>query len=63
MVICLKQGANDLHMVHLMPLPGHHGIISCFVKIQNGFTLPAKKSPKIASWAPSHNFVGLYLRN
>jgi len=23
----------------------------------------AKKSPKIAIWAPSHKFVGLYLRN
>jgi len=23
----------------------------------------AKKSPKIAIWAPSHTFVGLYLRN
>jgi len=23
----------------------------------------AKKSPKIAIWAPSHNIVGLYLRN
>ena len=23
----------------------------------------AKKSPKIAIWAPSNNFVGLYLRN
>jgi len=22
-----------------------------------------KKSPEIAIWAPSHNFVGLYLRN
>jgi len=22
-----------------------------------------KKSPKIAIWAPSHNFVGLYLHN
>jgi len=22
-----------------------------------------KKSPKIANWAPSHNFVALYLRN
>jgi len=22
-----------------------------------------KNSPKIATWAPSHNFVGLYLRN
>jgi len=24
MVISLKQGANNLHMVHLMPLPPHH---------------------------------------
>jgi len=26
-------------------------------------TQDAKKSPKIATWAPSHNFVGLYLHN
>jgi len=26
-------------------------------------TMDAKKSLKIAIWAPSHNFVGLYLRN
>jgi len=32
-VICLECGANDLHMVRLMPLPP---IISCFSKIQNG---------------------------
>ena len=32
-VICLEYGANDLHMVQLMPLPP---IISCFSKIQNG---------------------------
>jgi len=25
-------------------------------------TQDAKKSPKIAIWEPSHNFVGLYLR-
>jgi len=24
MVICLTQGANDLYMVQLMPLPSHH---------------------------------------
>jgi len=23
-VICLEQGADDLHMVQLMPLPPHH---------------------------------------
>ena len=32
-VICLEQGANDLHMVHLMSLPPHH---LCFSRIQNG---------------------------
>jgi len=26
-------------------------------------TQDAKKAPQIAIWAPSHNFVGLYLRN
>ena len=36
MVICLKQGANDLHMVQLMSLPPHH---LCFRKIQNGLSL------------------------
>jgi len=35
MVICLKQGA-DLHMAQLMPLPLS---VSCFSKIQIGFTL------------------------
>jgi len=35
MVICLEQGASDLHMVQLMLLPP---IISCFIKIQTGFT-------------------------
>ena len=34
MVICLDQGA-DLHMAQLMPLPL---IVSCFSKIQIGFT-------------------------
>jgi len=33
-VICLEQGAN-LHMVQLMPLPL---TVSCFSKIQIGFT-------------------------
>ena len=34
MVICLKRGA-DLHMAQLMPLPL---TVSCFSKIQIGFT-------------------------
>jgi len=36
MVICLERGANDLHMVPLMPLPP---IISRSSKIQNGLPL------------------------
>jgi len=35
MVICAEQGADDLHMVYLMPLPPHH---PCFIKIQIGST-------------------------
>ena len=35
MVICPEQGANDLHMVQLIPLPFH---ISCFSKIQKGLS-------------------------
>ena len=40
MVICLEQGA-DLHMAQLMPLPL---TVSCFSKIQIGFTflVPAR---------------------
>jgi len=34
MVICLERGA-DLHMAQLMPLPL---TVSCFTKIQIGFT-------------------------
>ena len=34
MVICLERGA-DLHIVQLMPLPL---TVSCFSKIQSGFT-------------------------
>ena len=50
MVICLEQGA-DLHMAQLMPLPL---TLSCFSKIQIGFTFvvpayqrsPGKKAVK-----------------
>ena len=33
MVLSLERGANDLHMVQLMPLPP---VSSCFIKMQNG---------------------------
>jgi len=41
MVICLEQGAN-LHMAQLMPLPL---TVSCFSKIQIGFTLLVPAHP------------------
>ena len=41
MVICLEQGA-DLHMVQLMPLPL---TVSCFSKIQIGFTFLVPAHP------------------
>ena len=41
MVICLEQGA-DLHVAQLMPLPF---IVSCFSKIQIGFTFLVQAHP------------------
>ena len=41
MVICLQQGA-DLHMAQLMPLPL---TVSCFSKIQIGFTFLVPAHP------------------
>jgi len=41
MVICLEQGA-DLHMSQLMPLPL---TVSCFSKIQIGFTFLVSAHP------------------
>jgi len=42
MVICLERGADDLHMVYLMPLPP---IISCFIKIQNSSAVQIPAHP------------------
>jgi len=44
-VICLQQGA-DLHMVQLMPLPL---TVSCFSKIQIGFTFLVSGQPHLGS--------------
>jgi len=57
MVICLKQGANDVHMVQLMSLPPHH----LFINIQIGLTFvmlddegyPGKEAVKRMSVCPS----------
>ena len=51
MVICLEQGA-DLHMSQLMPLPL---TVSCFSKIQIGFTYlvpahPGSPGQRVVKW-------------
>ena len=49
MVICLERGA-DLHMAQLMPLPL---TVSCFSKIQIGFTFLVPSDPG----SPGHRAV------
>ena len=49
-VIYLEQGANDLHMVQLMPLPPHH---PCFIKIKIGFNLSGASLPCV-TWKRGH---------
>ena len=65
MVICLERGA-DLHMFQLMPLPL---TVSCFNKIQIGFTLLVPAHPGIVPEkrplngcvcvcpSPTHSFI------
>ena len=48
-VICLERGV-DLHIAQLMPLPL---TVSCFSKIQIGFTFPVLASPG-ESWTKGH---------
>ena len=53
MVICLEQGA-DLHIAQLMPLPL---TVSCFNKIQNGFTFLALLTPGSPGKGPLNGCV------
>ena len=63
MVICLEQGA-DLHMAQLMPLPL---TVSCFSKIQIGFTFqvpahlgsPGKRAIKRVLLVINNRFPGV----
>jgi len=48
MVICLERGA-DLHMAQLMPLPR---TVSCFSKIQIGFTFLVLARPVVPDKGP-----------
>ena len=64
MVICLERGA-DLHMAQLMPLPL---TVSCFSKIQIGFTFlvpaypgsPGQRAVKCVCVCVFHNLQGYY---
>jgi len=42
MVICLERGANELHMVQLMPLPPHHLLLQYS---SEWFTFPVPAYP------------------
>jgi len=53
MVICLELGA-DLHMAHLMPLPL---TVSCFSKIQIGFTFLVPAHPGSPGKGPLNRCV------
>jgi len=53
MVICLERGA-DLHMAQLMPLPL---TVSCFSKIQIGFTFLVLAYPFIPGKWPLNGCV------
>ena len=53
MVICLEQGAN-LHMAQLMPLPL---TVSCFGKIQIGFTFLVPADPGSPGKGPLNGSV------
>jgi len=44
MVICLERGANDLHVVQLMPLPPHYLLFTFQVPAYPG--CPGKKAFK-----------------
>jgi len=53
MVICLERGA-DLHMSQLMPLPL---TVSCFSKIQIGFTFLVPAYPVVPEKGPLNGCV------
>ena len=60
MVICLERSA-DLHMAQLMPLPLN---VSCFSKIQIGFTFLVPAYPGIPGKGPLSGCVcvcGVYI--
>jgi len=57
MLICLERGA-DLHMARLMPLPL---TISCFSKIQIGFTFLVLAYPGSPGKGPLNECVYIYI--
>jgi len=53
MVICLLRGANDLHMVQLMPLPPHHLLIHGLTFLVPAYPVcPGKEAVNLVSVCP-----------
>jgi len=50
MVVCLEQGANDLHMVQLLPLPPDHFLLHYNA---DPFSLFGAGLPRL-SWKKDH---------
>ena len=59
MVICLERGV-DLHMAQLMPLPL---IVSCFSKMQIGFTFLVPASPGSHGKGPLNVRMCVYIQH
>jgi len=57
MVICLERGA-DLHMAQMMPLPL---TVSCFSKIQIGFTFLVQLTRVVPDKGPLNGCVCVWL--
>jgi len=52
MLICLERGANDLHMVQLMPLPPHPSLapVKSRIVYLSGAGLPRLTWKKAVKW-------------
>jgi len=57
---CLTRGANDMHMVQLMPLPPHH---LCFNKIQNSLSFWYRAIAKLPAKKPLNKSCCCYWKN
>jgi len=59
MVICLERGANDLHVIQLMPLPLH---VSCFIQISLTSLMPAYRGCRGKEAIKWVSYIGYWRR-